>query len=597
MPTRVSLYMKPDDMPSNFGTNSIRNDSSDSTMIGIYADFMGSDFNSYPCGRNYVGINGSKAVRYCSNYVSNSECVFENVPWVRFTMENSITSKGATVFYRGAWLKPHKVRVTWLDASDNQLSQKEFTDDSYSPEGIQGGESTYQFYENYVENWKKLKVEFLESWLPNQSIYLVDVSTSDVAVFDSDVVMSAECDIINRGCSDELEIGTATVTISDPNGQFNPQNIGGRWVDLGENESVVLCEYDDNNDILLETFWYIDTFDWENDVLTLNLVDCIGYLDKCFFPGVDYDSHWYAPTMYDIFWQMHNFTQLRASYPGIDWTFTFEQFTMGNGTCKEYLQNVMFAIGGEVRRHFRRHYYATYSPLSSVKLAFHPDRKFNTRLTFDEAVNGVNIEIPTSREYEQTASVFKEQYFDVGKYLVTFDDGYTDITITGATDITGSIQNNYRKIRVDTAGTVTFSGKRVSANFSTYSEQIIKGTDETTFKDFKVLARCSARQENMFSVVRKYYSNRQVLNIDAKFNFVGGDANKRWTDSVNDLPGKWCVVTDTQGLTAYARLEKVHVDLVGGMIGNCELRGYSRQVVDKFRMVEDDYTMEDNPLM
>ena len=588
--------MKPDEAPSAWGTNSIRSDMSSQVMIGSYFDFLCGDPNSYPLGRIYKGISSSKGCTWASSYVSNDDAEFEDVPYYRVTFTSPITSKFVTVFYRNAWLKPHKVRLTWLDASDNQLSQKEFTMDESTEEGIQGGSSTYQTYENYVENFKKVKIEFLESWLPNQSIYMVDIALGDVAVFDSDVVLSAECDIINRGTSDTLDAGTATITILDAEGLFNPQNLDGRWQDLGERESLVLSEYDDNNDIVLQTFWYLDTFDWEDDILTLNAIDCIGLLESDFFPGVDYDEGTYAPTLQDLLGRLHDFTKLRATLPSGWNEYTFNRVEMENGTCKDYIQNILFACGYELRRHYRRTYYHIVNPNGTVRDELYPDRKFNTRLTFEEPTNGINIEVPTSLDIADS-EMFLSQYFDVGKYLVTFDGIYRDVSISGATDITGAVRNNYRKIEVTTAGTVTFTGKKVTINYSKFSQPIIEKTDENSFKNFKTCVMCTARQDKALEVLNKFYSNRQVLNIDAKLRFGGGYEDTNWNDLVSDMPGKWCKVEDTKGLTAYARIEKVHVDFVGGMIGSIELRGYSRQVVDRFRMVEDDYTMEDNPLM
>ena len=596
MPTKVSLYMKPDEAPSSYGTNSRRTDMSAQTMVGSYVNFLCGDPNSYPLGRIYTGIYLNRGCTWASAYVSNDDCVFEDVPYYTFIYGANTTSRFATVFYRGAWLKPHKVRLTWLDASDNQLSQKEFTMDESTEEGIQGGSSTYQTYENYVENFRKIKIEFLESWLPNQSIYMVDMALGDVAVFDSEVVLSAECDIINRGTSDTLETGTATITIRDAEGLFNPQNLDGRWQDLGERESLVLSEYDDNNDIVLQTFWFLDTFDWEDDILTLNAMDCVGILEGDFFPGVDYDERTYAPTLEDLFRRLHDFTKVRGALPSGWNEYTFNRVIMENGTCKDYLQNILFGCGYELRRHYRRLYWHMVNPNGTVRDDLYPDRKFNTRLTFEEPTNGINIEVPTSDTLGESET-FISQYFDVGEYLVTFDGIYRGVTITGATDITSSPWNSYRKIRVTTAGTVTFTGKKVTINYSKFSQPIIEKTDENSFKSFKTCVMCTARQDKALEVLNKFYSNRQVLNIDAKLRFGGGYEDTNWTDLVSDMPGKWCKVEDTKGLTAYARIEKVHVDFVGGMIGLIELRGYSRQMVDRFRMVEDDYTMEDNPLM
>lgn len=597
MATRVSLYMKPDEAPSTYGTNSIRSDMSNNAMVGSYVDFLCGDPNSYPCGRMYTGITSNRGIAYASSYVSNANCVFEDVPYYRVTFAKNVTSRFLTIFYRGAWLKPHKVRLTWLDENDNQMSQREYTMDEATEEGIQGGTSTYQTYENYVENFRKIKIEFLESWLPNQSIYLVDMALGDVAVFDSEVVLSAECDIINKGTSDTLEAGTATITILDSEGLFNPQNIDGRWKDLGERESIVLAEYDENNDVLIQTYWFLDTFDWEDDILTLNAIDCVGLLENDFFPGVDYDESGYAPTMQDLMNRLHDFTKLRASLPSGWQDYTFERVAMEEGTCKDYLQNILFATGCELRRHYRRTYYHIVNPVSTIRDYIYPDRKFSTRLTFDEPTNGISVEIPTSETVEAESETFISQYFDVGKYVVAFGGIYRAVSITGATDITGTAWNTYRKIEVSTAGTVTFSGKRVNVNYSTYSEPIIDKTDETTYKKFKTFCMCSDRQEKALEVLRQYYSNRQVLNIEAKLNYGGGYEDTPWTDSVSDLPGKWAKVEDIKGLTAYARIEKVHIDMVGGMLGTIELRGYSRQVVDALRMVEDEYTMDDEPLI
>ena len=597
MPTRVSLYMKPDEAPSSWGTNSIRSAMSYNGMIGSYVNFLCGDPNSYPCGRMYTGITNNRGVTYASGYTSNNDCEFEDVPYYRITFAKNVSSKFLTVFYRGAWLKPHKVRLTWLDENDNQMSQKEFTDNGTESEGIQGGESTYQIYENYVEGFRKIKIEFLESWLPNQSIYLVDIALGDVAVFDDEVVLSAECDIINRGTSETLDAGTATITILDAEGLCNPQNIDGRWQDLGERESIVLAEYDENNDVLIQTYWFLDTFDWEDDVLTINAVDCVGLMEKDFFPGVDYDEGTYAPTLQDLLERMHDFTKMRAVLPSGWNEYTFERVMMENGNCKDYLQNILFACGYELRRHYRRTYYHIVNPNSSIRDELYPDRKFNTRLTFDEPINGVSIEVPTSETVEAESEVFLSQYFDVGKYLVSFDGIYHDVTVSGATDITGAVRNNYRKIEVSTAGIVSFSGKRVTINYSKYSDSIIDKTDENSFKSFKTCVQCKARQEYALDLLKKFYSNRQILNVEAELRYGGGYEDSTWNDSVSDMPGKWAKVEDIKGLTAYARIEKVHIDMVGGMLGTIELRGYSRQVVDNLRMVEDEYTMDDEPLI
>lgn len=529
--------------------------------------------------------------KYWSSEQSDDSCVFDSNPTLTFTFAECSTSRGVTIYYAGSWCKAHKLRITWYYGTE-EASVKEFITPirEYDP-FIEGTSSTY-FYENKVPAATSVKIEFLETWLPNQCIVLRGLDFGELVQFGDEEIMSANYSVVCKEVNDTLEYGEASIDILDEAGVYNPCNPSGRWEELKEHLFLTLLEIE-NGIKISETFWYIKTFEYKKNVLSLKLFDSVGLCETRSFPGCWFTDVLARTVLTRIAAEAHIQMGVKVGFPNP----TLEYCYIPPCTAREALQIWSMMCDADVQAQGYIRGLAIYPKNYTIRDEIFTDRKIETTITFDKVCTGITLNLISSVTSASERDEFYNQVLGVGKYRIIFDSPYTDLVLSGATNVTGVYRANYMDILVETAGTVTISGRLMTINYTPHHYAIDKKADISTYKVFDNLGiYCSANIDAVLERMASYYSKRQILTIDMIYRC---DADNQYNDLTSDTVGKYALIQSSQdaNMYAYARINKIDVDVTGGMLATVECRGFSQIVSHDFEMGVDALTMADLQLL
>lgn len=523
---------------------------------------------------------GGYGAGYWTNIKSNSDCTYTTTPFYRFAFHESHSCKGITIFYLNAWSKAHKVKIYWAK-SGVTISEKTFITPYNEDDSI-----NYCFYENEVSGFDTLRIEFLESWLPDQCVTFNYIVFGEVISFANDNIVRANVQYITKDVNDTLEIGTAEVQILDEDGRFNPNNPGGLWERLGELQTVS-AECVEDGKIVSSTVWYLDKFKWDTSILTLNLIDLMGLADKKSFPGAYYKNISYRTLISNIAnsakIKISTFADIANANINIAWIPTC--------TVREALQKISVALGLQIYANAENRAIFPVVSNEEIKGYIGQNRKISTETSFEPVYNGVMMTLPTNVINESTASQIVSQTFPVGRHRVYYN-GYNNssISVSGATLV--SAKTFYCDINVATEGTVTITGIKLSLENVNFTKAINDNEDLDTYVKFdNVGIYCEELLDSTLQTFVNHYSRRQ--RIKSKIIYQG-DAYHARKDNFSDFPGKWYRIQSSQdeNMFAYARIDKMTLNLVSG-IADIECSGFSQITNDEEQMGVDDYTMGD----
>ena len=241
------------------------------------------DYKTYAIpDQNTFLLDGSRSILkendtlpFVSSELSAEDCVYENIPAVTVTFSENHTSAGITLYFLEDY--PAKVKLTWYDSNGVYIISGEFL-----PNSLQ------YFCQKQVSNYRKLKIEFLESRLPGHRIKLGYIKYGREIDWTGNEIKSATISEQADFTSATIPINTADISIIDFENDFDLHKQSGAWKSIQKRQPVVITENVDGEIIPCGIF-YLDTWKSQSNVISFSLIDRFGLMGKTkFYKGQIY---------------------------------------------------------------------------------------------------------------------------------------------------------------------------------------------------------------------------------------------------------------------------------------------------------------------
>ena len=471
------------------------------------------------------------------------------------------TTSGITLYFGDN--VPKQVTVSWLDGS-GVISSKNVV--------IHGDNF---FFRNLVENYTEVKISGFVMQNPDRHARLQFVDYGEAKEWGEDTIILASIHESIDPISDKLEINTCSVKILDEAGAYNPDNQNGEWRALMRNQSVVVTEKIDGEDVPCGTF-YVDKWDWQNNILSLQLQDAVGLLDSSIF----YDGAVYSGEQAG--------TIIRSIMASAGW----ERYTVDTEiartrifghlpvcSCREALQAVCFATGATCDDS-RSDTIEIGMRSRAISKYIGTDKKFYGATKSSRAAFVSNITVSCKRYIQETeTSEAFSGTLPAGVSRVQFGSPYATIdNVTGGTVVSSG--ENYCVVNMSAAGDCVIIGKRYnSEDFAVSMSQSISAGETENNKTYSAKLYPS-NPATVAAWLQTYFSWRRELSTRII--------------ATAEQVGDWCGVIDTNGQMTGVFIESQTIDLTGGFLSDLSGRGYSEQIGLAYYTGNDDLYMAED---
>lgn len=533
------------------------------------------DFTSYS---NYAFI---------SDFISNSNCTFDNEYYLKITFTKPHTTIGITATFDGDYI-PDSVRINYYDSTGidhTLLSSKEFTVDS----------NTFFFDNNgVIENFKEIRMYFLSTKYPNSLIKMSRIEYGANLVLGSSDLLNAEIHEETDIISNNLSMDTCRFTVYKDSDDFNIDNPKSIYLALKKNQKIEVYEYIylyDDLGRLIETkeifmgVYYLK--EWKSNTkhtISFECVDLIGLLDdiKIEFARNITDI---LSVLVDISASVDNYLGTEERYFYIDDDISLDSNTLKVAmpfcTCREALQMACFAISATASCSRRRYIYISIKD-NLISHNIEDERNFGCLTsTLNPEVTGIqyNEDIRLAPKTKDGAYVVETlieiQNIGIGnnqkilipdkyifwvydssehRYIAPYID--TDESTAIATIDYTSIYLHLIYVNVTSPGKLVIKG----CTYDVIKNTNIKKFDDNTnnFVNIIDISGTNIIKTSLFNddrgditdILLDYYSKRNTC----EYEFLVTD----------ERTGNWCLFKNMYGNTVKGNLYSMDINLTGG---------------------------------
>lgn len=410
-----------------------------------------------------------------------------------------------------------------------------------------------------VEGFRVIRITFWSTSRPYRYLRVEGIDFGTLIYFSGDQIKAASVVEEIDPMSGEARFNTFDVRLYSEDEAFSLINPSGYYQYLQERQPISVHETVGNRTIFIGSF-YLD--EWKNRSETeieFSCIDLLGALDKVVFMGGMYDQ--------DADWVINSIlSPINAPYT-LDTNLSEVNVSgwIPICSCREALQQVALAIGAYLDcsrsatiKIYQAPDIATATPTATITRA---QKGKEQTLALKPFVTGVEVTAHNYVSSTTSKQVYNGVLTAAGSHTITFSEPLHDLSVTGAT-ITES-EANYAILSVTVEGTVTLSGQVYVDTRSVYAvntpglsantkPNILKITDATLVNSSNVAEVCQR--------VYDYNQNRlsQTLKLFAPTDIELGDV---------------VYVQTLYNQTVRAMIERMSIDLFGGMVAKVELTG------------------------
>lgn len=513
-----------------------------------YPAFAYLDLNQFVLDGSCTILSDAVEVPFTSMQVSDGEGEFATIPTVLVEFTIKHTSVGLTLCFGQDY--PRKIKITWYDLAGVKLTEAEFY-----PDGI------LYFCKKQVENYGKVKIEFLQSRLPGQRAELQFIKYGTEICWNEENIQSASVHEEVDCTGATIPINTADISIVDEEKDFDLQNHEGTWKSIQKKQEVQIWEEIENQKISVGAM-FIDKWESDGNIVKLSLIDKLGVMDKTkFYEGRIYEQE-AAGNIID---------EIMASAGVAEYSVSEEiraiLLTGYIGICshKEALQQVAFACGAVVdcRRTAKVH---VYLPDRFADTVIGPNRKFEMSTELDSYVSGVSISYNAYSISETESKIYSDMLY-AGDNRIEFSEACQPESLRVSVGTVLVAKTNYAVIRMTTDAICTLTGRKYEKREITYTtekEQLDAGEEKNEISYSGCTLINAERVRIVAQQLLEFYQLRQLV----------------YTEYIlrDEKTGDWVNLRDTAGKTVVSGILLQDIDLTGGFIANAVCRGYSKVV-------------------
>lgn len=442
----------------------------------------------------------------------------------------------------------NSITVAFYDAADVLIRS-----DAYNPTGVEF--STGQA----VADFKKIVITFHSTNRPYRYLRLTGIDYGELVSFEGAEIKAAVVVEESNPLSTEIRINALDLTLYSADAQFSIINPEGNYASLKERQPLAVYEIVDNAAFFIGQY-YLD--EWENASETEYLfraTDILGVIDRLRYLGGIWTGAGIA---------LEDLLEAVLGAISVPYELGIELYgTMIKGwlpicSYRDALQQIAFAAGASVscaRSGAIKIYPSKIASGETPVATITRGDQAGPHLALRSMVTGVHV---TAHNY--VAGTDTKELFDdtlaAGDHEITFTQPMHSLSVTGATITESGV--NYAILNVAAPGTVTLEGQ---VYVDTQAVVKVENTNLTAGVRPNVLEIDEATLVNSGNVqavaqrVYDYYQQRyrKTMRLFAPTAEVG------WPVAIDTLYGK----------QVRAVIEKMSIDLAGGMVANVEAIG------------------------
>ena len=380
-----------------------------------------------------------------SKSLSDSEGYFENNPKLVIEFSDVVTSSGITLYF---WEHNNEycreVLLKWYDALGSSLSSKTFYPDSWE-----------YVCSNYVEQYKKVEIEFIRTTLPKRFVKMSGIDYGEKVKLTNKNIVSANLLEEVGLTSSQLFTNQLTCDIIILTNNFNIITNPDMYRGLQINQSLEVKSDSENYGT-----YYIQKAVINGNIIDVTANDLIGYLEGCEFKGGLYENVTFEFILNQIKAQANLSVLFDNQHFGFEVPTTIMNKVLSGyipyTNCREALHQLCYAAN--VLANCKRGEKIVIFELPTTS----QDIIDNSKLIMDsltvednEFYSKVSLNAFSYKLVNEIKELENKEY-KVGEHTIKFTSPHKDYTITGGTILESGW--NYVKFSVTTTGNVVISG-------------------------------------------------------------------------------------------------------------------------------------------
>lgn len=482
---------------------------------------------------------------YFSDIISDENGDFETHPVLEVEFEENHSSAGLSILFDGAY--PEEIKVTWYGLDNKIISEVTFYP-----------EDKYAVLNNNVENYRKIRIEFVSTKIPYRFLKILNIDYGIKLNWTGESIIKATITEELDPISSELSINTLDHTIYSADKSFNILNPQGIYKFFQPKQKIIVREKIDDELVEMGTF-YLDTQSSLSETqISFHAIDALGILDK---------SQFKKGKIYEDVLAGDIIAEIMDSAGWEDYTVSSEIASVRMSghipicSHRQALQQVVFALRAV----------ADCSRSDKIKI-YRQSRNVTYRVKRDRIFIGGNIQVKnyisdveiTTHHYElknEETKIF-DGTLQEGLNEITFSQPSVISSLSAGTVIESGV--NYAVIQMQSQGSCIVMGKQYEDRTSTYvtSDPYIPAGE--TRKSIQVPSATMVTKDNVYLLAESlfnYYSLRKQANKKILLN--------------NEKVGEWIDIQSQQGMYVNGGIEKQVIDLTGGFISELSIIGYN----------------------
>lgn len=481
---------------------------------------------------------------YSSEQVSEENCMFKIPITLTIDFEKYYhTSAGITLIFGE-------------DGYCNYLNAKYYSDDILLVDKDYYPTSSNAYLDfNVIENYNKIELTFYSMNLPYRFLKIKEIIYGIIKEFTDDDLSSGSTSHEVSVLSSELPINTLSFALIDEISDFNIVNPRGYYLDMQENQKVSVYQTLQGKDKFIGSFYLTKWSNSSTSQAEFEAQDIIGVLDNYTFNGGLYTDKNSGELISEIL-NIANIETYKIE-DGLD-TLSITGL-IKISTCREALQQVLFAIGGICNTFGEETLRIHKTQNEIVKSAIENERKIleSTSVELNEKISGLQI---TMHNFSLDSTELKE----ISKGIL---DGTNKIEFNNPIQPSSIVATNCTVVEVDYNYAIITS--------SIDSEYILQAYEYVESKNVKTIQKVTKEnlKENLATVDSYLINTNNITSIAERlFNFY--NASYKTTVEVvggNEVPSDCVSVNTFDNNRLIGNVSSISYDLTGGFFGTFEI--------------------------
>lgn len=416
-----------------------------------------------------------------------------------------------------------------------------------------------------------IKIEFIKA-LPGRSIALNSLIFGQIIYWGENDISDGNLLLESNIIGDKISINTLNFNVIDKNNSYNLANNNGLHRYFQKKQKAFAYEYINGEKKFLGKY-FLDNFSWDSNLVSLNCVSYLGWLDDTQFIEGDIYNGVTAGVLLTKIFEVAGITE----YTIDSLTYNTQLYgTLKPQSCRDALQEILFACNSNVRT-INDVGIEIYKINNSLLDTIYRRNKISTKITKNDYVYGVDVHYTTySLNTDELDEIVSEEEYQAGTHTIMFNGAYDNIKITSEnTTITPDILKRYYCVfTLDSPKTITITGNIYIENVlsAKVTNDYLESGETETIEEYSTTMCNNTMALNKAKEILDQLQYRLTLDVQT----ITEDFS---------LDGRWWVQNPNPEYAGFiAWYTSRNLNLTGGFIDTAKMTGYYYDYNDYYRM-------------